>query len=489
MSITTTYHNSDTGNAMRFADKFKAKVKFCPEWKSWLVFDGARYAVDKSGLAIELAKTVAEDIRADGYTTYASIPRDASKEERSSLAKAADRMLKYADTAEGKTAIKSMLELAQSDARLSTSAATFDTEPWLVICENGVLDLRTGELCDHDPALLLTKRIAVSFAKDAKAPNWKKFLKEVTCGDRELERFIQKAVGYSLTGQITEQCLFLLTGHGSNGKSTLINALQALFGDYGLTSQFNTFSEQDRKGKASPDLVRLHGMRFVSATEGQQNERMDESLIKQITGGDKLTARGLYQDEFEFYPTHKLWLATNHLPMIRGNDRGIWRRMRRIPFNASFEGRADVSLAGKLLEELPGILAWAVEGCLAWQQDGLETPESVRKATEEYQEAMDSVGTFLREECVNSPKIRIKSSELYGAYQMWAKANGEYQISNKVLTQRLDEKGFSRKRTGSGIVWDGLGLVADNAALASIEASKAIAAAKVDDDENLEIPF
>lgn len=463
----STYNNSDTGNAVRFAEKYATDVKYCPEWNSWLTFDGRRFAPDRCGHAVELAKSVPADIRAESNNCYSAIPRDASKEERAALAKNADRLLRWADTSESKGKLDAMLDLAKSDPRIISSAEGFDTEPWLVVCDNGVLDLRSAKLKPHTPSMLLTKAIALPYESSAQAYHWEKFIGEVTCGDKELARFIQKAVGYSLTGENSEQCLFLMTGHGSNGKSTFINTVLALLGEYGLTSQFSTFAEQDRSGRPSSDLVRLRGMRLVAASEGQQNERLDEGLVKQLTGGDKITARGLYQSEFEFTPTHKLWLATNHLPLIRGTDRGIWRRMRRIPFNASFEGRADVNLAAKLLKELPGIFAWAVQGCIAWQMEGLETPESVRKATEEYQEAMDSVGSFLREECVKHGKARVKSSALYGAYQVWAKSNGEFQMSNKVLSQRLKEKGFNLKHMSTGNFWEGLGLVADNATLAS----------------------
>ncbi|MGH9426935.1 MAG: DNA primase family protein, partial [Terriglobia bacterium] len=235
-------------------------------------------------------------------------------------------------------------------------------------------------------------------------------------GKEDVIDFLWKAIGYSLTGDTQEDCLFLLYGAGANGKSTFLNILRALLGEYGKQAAFSTFLYQERDAVRN-DLADLRGARLVVASEAEEGKRLSESLIKALTGRDLIKTRFLFQEHFEFIPQMKLWLAANHKPVIRGTDYAIWRRIRLLPFTETFQGEAcDKGLPDKLKAELLGIFAWAVRGCLAWQRDGLPLPQSVKAATEEYRSDMDAVACFLEEKCICRPESTVPSSVLYGAY-------------------------------------------------------------------------
>jgi putative DNA primase/helicase len=246
--------------------------------------------------------------------------------------------------------------------------------------------------------------------------------------------FLQRAIGYSLTGLTTEDCLFLLYGTGRNGKSRLLDACHALLGPYAKTAQMSSFLHQE-KDTVRNDLADLHGVRFVSAIETAEGKRLSEGLIKQLTGGDRLKARFLFEEYFEFLPCFKMFLAVNHKPEIRGTDVAIWERIRLIPFTVYIppEDR-DKQLGEKLRQELPGILAWAVRGCLAWQKDGLQPPDAVLHATEAYRNEMDVIGRFLEACCVVAPgdtSVRTQATTLYNAFRDWCTQGGE----KEMLTQ------------------------------------------------------
>jgi putative DNA primase/helicase len=270
--------------------------------------------------------------------------------------------------------------------------------------------------------------------------------------------FLQRAVGYSLTADIREQCFFLLYGAGSNGKSTFIKTISALFADYARTTPVETLLV--RHGNNIPnDVARLKGARFVSAVETEGGKRLAESLVKQLTGGDKVAARFLHREFFEFEPTFKLWLAVNHKPKIRGTDHAIWRRIRLIPFTVTIpDSEQDKDLPEKLREELPGILRWAVEGCLWWQRDGLGTPEVVKAATAGYQTEMDVVGNFLAECTESENGATVTTKELYDSYMRWCEQAGEKPITKRDLGTHLSERGFESARNWQGRFWQGLSL-------------------------------
>jgi putative DNA primase/helicase len=277
-------------------------------------------------------------------------------------------------------------------------------------------------------------------------------------GDVALIRFVQKVIGYSLTGSTQEQCLFILYGAGANGKSTLIQTISTLLGDYSRQPPTETLLVQRGDGVRN-DLARLQGARFVSAVEVEGGRRLAEVLVKQLTGGDTITARFLYGEHFEFLPMFKLWLAVNHRPIVQGTDHGIWRRIRLLPFTVTIPAaEQDKRLTERLQAELPGILRWAVEGCLAWQQEGLEPPAAVNRATRDYRAEMDVIAAFLQDCCVLGPEREVLAGDLYAEYTDWCTQMGESPVSQKALSTTLRERDYTPGRRSSGRIWRGIAL-------------------------------
>jgi putative DNA primase/helicase len=280
-------------------------------------------------------------------------------------------------------------------------------------------------------------------------------------GQAALITFLQRAVGYALTGDTSEHVLFLLHGTGRNGKSTFLETLHALLGDYAKQADFATFLAR-KHDTVRNDLAELQGARFVAAVEVEEGRRLAENLVKQLTGGDRIKARFLYQEYFEYVPQFKVFLACNHKPVIRGTDLAIWERIRLIPFTVTIpKAERDTHLLTKLLQELPGILAWAVQGCLAWQQHGLGEPQAVVQATGAYRAEMDLLGSFLEDTVVLGTHHQVTSKDLYTAYCTWCETNGETPMSKKALGSRLLERGCAPVRLGPKQArgWQGLGLV------------------------------
>lgn len=287
------------------------------------------------------------------------------------------------------------------------------------------------------------------------------FLERIFAGDGELISFVQRAVGYSLTGITSEHVVFLCWGKGANGKTTLVETLRSLLGDYGQQMPAETLLAKRHGGGITNDIARLRGVRLAAAQETGIGRRLDEALLKRLTGGDTVVARYLYGEYFEFVPTAKLWIATNHKPVITGTEEAIWRRIPLIPFTVTIpERERDSDLPTKLKDELPGILNWAIEGCLAWQQRrGLAPPDVVLGATAEYRQEMDTLGSFLDEGCVEDPNGEISVKDLYEKYSEWCKESGEYKHPKNTFGTRLTERGIQSGRTGAkGRLWKGIRL-------------------------------
>jgi putative DNA primase/helicase len=351
-----------------------------------------------------------------------------------------------------------MVELAKSEPGVPVTPERLDADPWVLNVCNGTLDLRTGHLRPHARADLLTKLAPVTYDPGALCPTWEAFLSRILAGDVALIRFVQKVIGYSLTGSTQEQCLFILYGAGANGKSTLIQTISALLGDYARQTPTESLLVQRGDGVRN-DLARLQGARFVSAVEVEGGRRLAEALVKQLTGGDTITARFLYGEHFEFQPMFKLWLAVNHKPVVQGTDHAIWRRLRLIPFTVTIPAaEQDKRLTEKLRAELPGILRWAVEGCLAWQQEGLAPPTAVKRATGDYRAEMDVIAAFIRDCCVVEPQRQVSTSELYAEYRGWCEQMGESAVTQKAFGTALRERGCTPGRTSGGRLWVGIAL-------------------------------
>jgi putative DNA primase/helicase len=368
-------------------------------------------------------------------------------------------LARHAVNSESSRRISAMIILAQSDSRVSIRPDEFDKDIFLLNCANGVLDLRTGQLGPHRKEDYLTKMVQVEFNEKAAYPQWLAFLDKIMNGNADLIGFLQRATGYSLTGDNSEQCLFILFGSGANGKSTFLRTVGFLTGDYGQQTATETLLVK-QKGAIPNDIARLKGARFITASEAEAEQRLAESLIKQMTGNDIISARFLHQEWFDFEPTYKIFLGTNHKPVIKGTDYAIWRRIRLIPFEVTIpEQERDRMLLNKLKKELPGILAWAVKGCLDWQKHGLGLPPEVEKATAEYRNEMDIVCDFLTECCEKGHAYKVLTKDLYKAYKDWCEINGDSLLSKKAFGIALSDKGFTPNRLSKGLRgWEGLKL-------------------------------
>jgi putative DNA primase/helicase len=352
--------------------------------------------------------------------------------------------------------IAAMIRLAETEPGIPLSSGDLDRDPWALNMSNGTLDLRTGELRPHRRADLISRSISIEYIAAAQAPRWGAFLEKVL-PDPDVRSFVQRAVGYALTGSTREQVLFMPWGSGANGKSTFLETLRLVLGDYAAHTPADTLMARRETGVPN-DVARLRGARFITCIETEAGRQLAEARVKQLTGGDKISARYMRGEWFDFEVVGKLWLATNHRPMIRGTDDAIWRRIMLIPFKVKIPpAERDGELREKLRGELPGILAWAIEGCRLWLQHGLQPPPSVEAATSEYREGEDQIGDFLADCCIAGAG-KISAERVFGAYRDWCAAMGEEPVSQRSLGERLSELGFPRQRIGSGRRWHRLGL-------------------------------
>lgn len=433
---------TDLGNAERLASRHGRDLRFCDPWGKWLVWDGQRWKQDDLR---EIDRRANETVRA----IYHAAGNEPDPDRRAALGK-------WAGKSEADARRRAMISGGRAFVPILPDA--LDADPWLLNVDNGTLDLRSGELRAHRRADHITRLAPVDHDPNATAPTWAAFLQRIFAGDRDLIGFLQRAVGYSLTGDTGEQVFFILHGTGANGKSTLLEALAAMMGDYGQKTPTETLLVK-HGGGISNDVARLRGARLVTAVEAEEGQRLAESLVKQLTGGDTITARFLYQESFEFAPAFKLWLATNHKPTIRGTDYAIWRRVRLIPFTVTIpEKEQDRTLGDKLKAELPGILAWAARGCLDWQREGLGMPEAVKAATAAYQVEQDTLAAWLDECCILAPNATGRAGQLYKSYQTWAEANGEKPMTGHKFGRTLAERGFDKYKDRAGWAYMGLGL-------------------------------
>jgi putative DNA primase/helicase len=369
-------------------------------------------------------------------------------------------LVAHALRSEGEPRLQAMVRLAASEMPLQVEAARLDAEPLLLNVKNGTLDLRTGTLRPHDQLDLITRLAPVRWDRAADCPRWKAFLDHVLAADKELVQFVQRAVGYSLTGETSERSLFVLHGDGANGKTTFLETLAAALGDYAVRTPTETLLA--KRLEAIPnDVARLKGARFVTASEAGEGVQLAEARVKEFTGRDTLTARFLYHEWFEFVPEFKLWLATNHKPVIHGTDKAIWDRIRLVPFHVRIpKAKRDRHLLEKLRAELPGILRWAVDGCLAWQRHGLGHSRAVKSATSDYRAEMDSFAAFLVARCILDPGARVQSSSLWDAYRQWTDNRDlRWPLSRKEFASRLHARGCASGKGGNGIrIWRGIAL-------------------------------
>jgi putative DNA primase/helicase len=441
---------SELDAARFFAREYGDRIRFCGKAGGWLLWDGRRWKLDDDGAIYRLAGECT-----DAIAELAGAVSDLDERKR---------VLSFAIALRKRRGIDNFVSLtATLDGIAIGNPERFDADQWLLNVENGTVDLRTGLLRPHDRDDLITKLVDIQYDPKATCVRWERFLEEIFGGETETIDFVQRATGYSLTGCTREHAFLVLYGTGANGKSSLLSTIGLILGDYGLSASPETFVDR-QAGAATNDLARLRGMRFVSAIETSEGRALAESFVKAVTGGDRISARFLYTEFFDFEPVFKLWLGTNHKPIIKGGDEGIWRRVRLVQFEERFEGEhCDPNLRTKLDAELPGILAWSVRGCVEWQKRGLKPPASVTGATAAYRSEMDTFTGFIDERCDVNGDASVSAGDLYRSYRAWAEGNGEKALSVRWLSMRLSERGFTSKRTTRQRLWMGLRIASDDA--------------------------
>lgn len=445
------FNLTEMGNAERLVHRNGDDLKYCIEFEEWLIWDGKTWNEDRK-----------KQIERAAIKTFREMYNEAANEQDEYRR---NKLIKWAQSSEKSSVFLNSIDRAK--AMLPISQDELNSDKYKLNCLNGVIDLKTGKLLPHDRKYLMSKNAHITYDPKASCPTWISFLESIMKDEEgnvkdELIQFLQKAIGYTLTGDISEQVVFFLWGTGRNGKSTFINIVKEILGDYGKQTNSDTFTSKANEGSGiNNDIARLVGSRFVSAVESEDGQKLSESLIKQLTGGEPIMARFLRKEFFEFTPEFKIFFTTNHKPIVKGDDEGIWRRIRLIPFTVTIpKEEVDKQLPEKLQHELPGILRWAVEGCLKWQEEGLGEPADVKNATDEYKDEMDLLSSFIDECCVSIPNAKVQVKDLHKRYLEWAEENSEYPMKLRSFSSRIAMRGFNkRKSTGNRSFFFGIGLV------------------------------
>lgn len=440
------FHRTDAGNAKLFALQHAGKVLYDWRRNRWLIWSGHHWAEDPNGAIHRLARDTAEF-----RYLWARKVEDL---------KARAQMSRWAIGSEQRNRLDATLALARSEDSLADRGDRWDADPYLLGCPNGVVRLDSGKVWPGAPHDRITLQVATDFDPSQTCRRWERFLREVFQNDEELIAFVHRAIGYSLTADTREQCLFICCGKGANGKTTLTRVLRHILGTYAADTPFTTLELRSRASIPN-DVAALAGKRLVTASECSEASRLNEARVKALTGGDDVTARFMHCEWFTFRPVAKFWLSVNHKPRVRDDSEGFWRRVRLVPFLRQFKGEDDDrDLEAKLLAEAPGILAWAVRGCLSWKKVGLRAPETVTKATSDYRAESDPLAEFLEESCVPAPGASVRASEFYSEYRQWAerqKMRDREQLSRTAFGTRMAER-FERKKRNTGWLYHGIGL-------------------------------
>jgi putative DNA primase/helicase len=453
-------NQTDLGNARRLVKLFGKDIRYCCGGAHWLVWDGVRWREDTTGEIERRAKTTVIRI-------YDELSKIKSEDARKTLAS-------WATKSESKRAIKDMIDLARTEPGIPIKPAELDANSYQLNCLNGTLNLRTGELYPHRREDFITKLAPVKYDPKARDQIWEKVLNDATGANTELHALMQRAFGYSITGDTREEVLFLIHGPAATSKSTIIEAIKATLGDYAMTADFEAFVKRRDVGNPRNDIARLAGSRLVVSIEVDEGMRLAEGLIKMITGGDTVTARKLYHESFEFKPAFTLVLVTNHAPKVNADDDAMWRRIHVIPMvcqvpkhlrNSKIKDHlTNPAIAG------PAILQWLLKGCLDWQRDGLKIPTVVQQATDEYRASQDSFGEFISDCCVLESDAWVSSEDLHDEYDAWLSERGEGWLNGDSLNEKQFAKKLRRfeslphKGTGGVRGWRGIRLKRDKPA-------------------------
>jgi putative DNA primase/helicase len=432
------FSSNDDGNARRLIAMSGRDLLYCHDIRKWLVWDGRRWAPDRTQAAKRLAKLAMIE-----FYKQASSDKDAEKFARNSL---------------NNRAINNLLEMAQPS--LPVLPEQLDVDPYLLNCSNGVVNLRTGRLLKHDRKLRITKLVPHDFIPTSECPKFLAFLREILGESDELVEYFQKALGYSITALTSEKVVFVLHGSGNNGKSTLLTLFLRVLGDYAALIQIDSLMTGRDSNNTSADLADLRGARFVMTSEAEADQRLSQGKLKRLTQGmGKIKATRKYENPVSFPETHKLWMDTNRRPTVPDpDDRATWNRLVPIPFVVTIPPeRIDRELGEKLIAEAEGILAWAVRGAVRWAKEGLGRPAGVERAIEEWRDESDSLGNFLGE-CLREPGTRTPARQLYTAYKDWCTEVGEQPMTETTFGRKLSDRGFRKQRTETGMVYLGVAL-------------------------------
>jgi putative DNA primase/helicase len=408
-----TFAYTDTGNAERFVDIHGGNFRYLHDKQKWLFWNGARWEPDASAAVHQASKATVQAM----YKEASTLTDDDKRK----------KFMSHAFKSDSRAARENMVALARYETEVAANSTDFDSDPNLFNCANGTIDLRTGFLRGHDREDHLTKMSLVRFDPSAQCPRWLQFLEETFPGQPNVIAFLQRSLGYTLTGDTSEQCFWLLQGGGRNGKSTLLNAIQFVLGDYATATSFDTFAAKRADAAVNPrdGLAALVGSRFVRASESDEEKRFSEALLKAVTGGEHVRTARMYEDDFAYRPTFKIWLSTNHDPIIRGTDDGIWRRIHRLNFKQQVPvEKIDRHLEQKLEAEASGILNWMLAGLKAWRDGGLQVPAEVAEATAGYRKDQNPLREFIEDKLDTSdPNAEKGASELLASYNQWAQWN------------------------------------------------------------------
>lgn len=450
------FQMTDDGNAQRLAKHFGDILRYVPEWGQWIVWNGRRWKIDNSG---EIMSYVRQTL--DRMWEEAAQQNDPEIREK---------MSKWILNSQSINRMKAMHQLAQSIQSMVVHADELDRNQLQLNTVNGTYDIETGALLPHDKNGYHTKMTNVRFNPEAKCPRFLEYFERIQ-PDPQVRAFLQRALGYSMTGSNEEQVFFIAYGNTANGKSTLIKLMGYMLCDYAVNADVTTFLHTG-SDKIRTDLARMAGSRFVGCTEPDEGQRLAVSLIKKITGGDSIVSRKLYQAEFEHYASYKIWISTNHRPKASSSDDALWRRVQMIPFNVTIpKEEQNKRLTEELFDtEKEGILLWLLEGARLWKRDGLGSVEAVEQATHDYREHSDSVALFIDSECELDEKAEVGSGSLYAAYKDWCNDSNEKAVSSNVFKEKLTRLGLEVKRKEKGMVWVGLRLPHGASALPTIGA-------------------
>jgi len=427
-----TFSLTDTGNAERLVALHGPVIRFNWGRDVWHVWSGRHWEEDRTGRMEQIAKATAR-----------SIPDEATALTGEQYTKT----LKWAASSESSGKRQAMVDLARSEDNIPVQPHELDADPWLLNVANGTLNLRDGTLRAHRQDDLITRLIDVPYDPEATCPLFLAFLMRIFDNDEDLIGYVQRLVGYSLTGSTREQIMAIAYGTGSNGKTTLLGTVRGLLGNYGQEADADSFMERRHEG-IREDIADLDGARFVAASETADGKRLSEALVKKMTGGELLRARRLYENGYTFAPQFKVWLSTNHRPEIRGTEYAIWRRIRLVPFTVTIgDAEKDADLPGKLAAEYPGILTWAVRGCMDWQRNGLNEPAAVMRATASYREDMDPLASWFADRCIVQRGIRTEHKLLHDDFVAYCENAGDEPVGARTFSDKLSERGHDVVRS------------------------------------------